>query len=290
LPGKLYLVGTPIGNLEDISLRALRVLREVDLILAEDTRRTRGLLAHFDIHTSLTSYHQHNEKSMAEKALVWLAEGCKLALVTDAGMPGISDPGEHLLQQALMKKVPVEVIPGPTAFALALVISGLPADRFTFWGFPPRQGKERQELLVAALSRQETSVFYEAPTRISRTLTDLAAIAPERPAAVARELTKIHEEVTRGSLLELAQVFGERETKGEICLVVAGRSPEEKEISLGSDSPPPDPVALVAQLQAEGFTRKQALRETAQRLGLSRREVYQKVVLQKNTKDTSFRN
>ncbi|MGI6129180.1 MAG: 16S rRNA (cytidine(1402)-2'-O)-methyltransferase [bacterium] len=287
MQGKLYIVGTPIGNLEDISLRALRVLKGVDLILAEDTRRTRGLLTHYNIHTSLTSYHKHNERGMADRALRWLREGRHLALVTDAGLPGISDPGEHLIRQVRQKGMVVEVVPGPTAFALALIASGLPADRFTFWGFVPRVGKDREELFVTALSRLETGIFYEAPTRIGRTLADLAALVPERPAAVARELTKIHEEIKQGSLAELAQIFGGQETKGEICLVVAGRSPEEKELSLAAKTPPPTPEELVAHLQAEGFERKQALREAAKRLGLSRREVYQHLVRQKQKKDTN---
>lgn len=288
MPGKLYLVGTPIGNLEDISFRALKVLKEADLILAEDTRRTRGLLTHFDIHTSLTSYHEHNERNMAPKAVAWLQNGQDLALVTDAGLPGISDPGQHLVQQAVEQGLTVEVVPGPTAFALALVVSGLPTERFTFWGFPPRRGKERREFFMEAMSRLETGIFYEAPTRLVRTLEDLAALVPERQAAVVRELTKIHEEVQRGSLAKLTKVFRQRKVKGEICIVVSGRSPEEKQ-SLPTPHllPLPDPVSLVAELQAQGFERKQAMREAAQRLGISRREVYQRILLEKQKQDPS---
>lgn len=286
MPGKLYLVGTPIGNLEDISFRALKVLKEVDLILAEDTRRTRGLLSHFDIQASLRSYHEHNERNMAPKAVAWLQEGQNLALVTDAGLPGISDPGQYLVQQAMEKGLPVEAVPGPTAFALALVVSGLSTERFTFWGFPPRRGKERRQFLMTALSRPETGIFYEAPTRLIRTLNDLASLVPGRPAAVARELTKVYEEVQRGSLAELAQAFSQREIKGEICLVVAGRPPEEKELLVPATSlPQPDPASLVSKLQAKGYGRKQSMREAARRLGISRREVYQKVVAEKQKQD-----
>lgn len=290
MPGKLYLVGTPIGNLEDISGRALRVLKEVDLILAEDTRRTRGLLAHFDLHTALTSYHEHNERQMAAKAVTWLLAGQKLALVTDAGLPGISDPGCHLVQQAVENQVPVEAIPGPTAFALALVISGLPTERFTFWGFPPRQGQERRELFLTALSRPETGIFYEAPTRLVRTLKDLAELAPERPAAVARELTKVYEEVQRGSLAELVRLFDRRQIKGEICLVLRGRLPEEESLVATHGSPPSDPVSLVARFQEEGLERKEAMRAAARKLGLSRREVYRRMVAAKQKQDSNTYN
>lgn len=285
MPGKLYLVGTPIGNLEDISFRALRVLKEVDLILAEDTRRTRGLLTHFDIHTSLSSCHEHNERDMAPKAVTWLQEGQNLALVTDAGLPGISDPGEYLVKQALEGGIAVEAVPGPSAFVLALVVSGLSAEHFTFWGFPPRRGKERREFFMNALSRRETAIFYEAPTRLVDTLDDLAAMAPERQASVARELTKVYEEVQRGSLTELASRFRRREVRGEVCLVVSGRPPEEEELFL-PEHPLPDPVSLVAELETNGFERKQAMREAAKRLGLSRREIYRRIVAEKQEQDT----
>ena len=285
--GKLYLVGTPIGNLEDISLRALRVLKEVDLILAEDTRRTRGLLAHFDLGTSITSCHEHNERQLADKALAWLQTGKNLALVTDAGLPCISDPGQYLVQEVLANRLPVAAIPGPTAFALALIVSGLPTDQFTFWGFPPRQGNKRQELFRTALSNPETSIFYEAPTRLVRTLTDLAQLAPDRPAAVARELTKIYEEVQRGSLAQLAVQFKQRRLKGEICLVVRGRSADEGPLLLAAE-PLPNPVTLVARLEAEGLDRKEAMRAAARKLGLSRRNVYQQLLKarQKQKQDT----
>ncbi|NMA54828.1 MAG: 16S rRNA (cytidine(1402)-2'-O)-methyltransferase [Firmicutes bacterium] len=277
MSGKLHLVGTPIGNLEDMSFRAVRVLKEADLILAEDTRRTRGLLTHFGLKTPLASCHEHNEREMAAKAIAWLLEGQELALVTDAGLPGISDPGQHLLREAVKNKIPVEVIPGPTAFVLALIISGLPTERFTFWGFPPRKGGKRLELFQTALSRPETGIFYEAPTRLASTLKELAELAPARPAAVARELTKVYEEVQRGSLAELAGSFRRRPLKGEFCLVIQGQQAEEKSLA-DAVSPAPDPVMLVSRLEAEGLERKEAMRAVARQLGVSRREIYRQVL------------
>ncbi|MDI3522137.1 MAG: rRNA (cytidine1402-2-O)-methyltransferase [Bacillota bacterium] len=279
MAGTLYLVGTPIGNLEDISLRALRILKEADLILAEDTRRTRKLLSHYDIHTPLRSYHEHNERALAPEALARLEGGANLALVTDAGLPGISDPGAFLVQAAAARGIPVAAVPGPTAFALALVVSGLSTERFAFWGFPPRQGRERREFLAAALAEEKTAIFYEAPTRLARTLADLAELAPARRAAVVRELTKVHEEVCRGVLAELATTFADREVKGEICLVVAGRPAGEKEGTAARLEA--DPVRLVEDLLRQGWERKEALREAARRSGLSRRAVYSAWVAKK---------
>lgn len=281
MPGTLYLVGTPIGNLEDITLRALRVLREADLILAEDTRRTRKLLSHYDIHTPLQSYHEHNERALAPLLLDRQAGGENLALVTDAGLPGISDPGTYLVQLAIRRGLPVVVIPGPTAFASALVVSGLSTERFAFWGFPPRRGRERAELFSAALNDTKTAIFYEAPTRLARTLKDLAALAPERSAAVVRELTKVHEEVCRGTLAELAGAFSQREVKGEVCLVVEGKPEDLRAEEAAGPAAEKDPVMLVEELLRQGFARKEALREAARRLGLSRRAVYSALLAKK---------
>lgn len=281
MAGTLYLVGTPIGNLEDITLRALRILKEVDLILAEDTRRTRKLLSHYEIHTPLKSYHEHNERTLAPELLARLAAGTSLALVTDAGLPGISDPGAYLVKTAVEQGLPVTAVPGPTAFALALVLSGLPTECFTFWGFPPRRGREREEVFAAALAETKTAVFYEAPTRLGRTLTDLAALAPARRAAVVRELTKVHEEVRRGTLAELAAAFAQEEVKGEICLVVAGEPAGEKQPTEEAVRLERDPAILVEDLLRQGWERKAALREVARRSGLSRRVVYSAWVAQK---------
>jgi 16S rRNA (cytidine1402-2'-O)-methyltransferase len=277
MSGTLYLVGTPIGNLEDITLRALRILREVDLILAEDTRHTRKLLAHYDIHTPLKSYHEHNERSAAQEARERLEAGQNLALVTDAGLPGISDPGAQLVQLAAEHGLPTVVVPGPTAFVLALVLSALPTERFAFWGFPPRQGRQRDEFFAAALQAPETIVFYESPKRIGRTLADLSALAPERRAAVVRELTKVHEEVRRGTLAELAAEYAHREVKGEICLVVAGQ-PVRGASAVARMAREDDPARLVQALIAKGYGRKDALREAARQLGIARREVYNAVL------------
>lgn len=281
MPGTLYLVGTPIGNLEDITLRALRILKEVDLILAEDTRRTRKLLSHYDIHTPLQSYHEHNERALAPHLLDRQAGGENLALVTDAGLPGISDPGNYLVQLAIQRGLPVAVIPGPTAFASALVVSGLSTRRFAFWGFPPRKGRERAEFFSTALDDSKTAIFYEAPTRLARTLKDLAALAPERPAAVVRELTKVHEEVCRGTLAELAGAFSGREVKGEVCLVIEGKPASGWTDEAAGPAAETDPVRLVEDLLGQGFERKEALREAARRLGLSRRAVYSALLTKK---------
>ncbi|MDK2881763.1 MAG: rRNA (cytidine1402-2-O)-methyltransferase [Bacillota bacterium] len=282
MPGTLYLVGTPIGNLEDITLRALRILREVNLILAEDTRRTRKLLSHYDIHTPLQSYHEHNERALAPRLLDRQAGGENLALVTDAGLPGISDPGTYLVKLAIERGLPVAVIPGPTAFASALVVSGLSTQRFAFWGFPPRQGRERAEIFRAALDDSKTAIFYEAPTRLARTLKDLAALVPDRPAAVVRELTKVHEEVSRGTLAQLAGVFSEREVKGEVCLVIEGKPANAKHSEeTAGPAKEADAVTLVENLLSQGYERKEALREAARCLGLSRRAVYSALLTKK---------
>lgn len=220
----LYLVPTPIGNLEDVTLRALRVLREADLVACEDTRTSGVLLAHYGIETPRTSYHDHNERQKAPELIARMQAGETVALVTDAGTPGISDPGFYLVRECLRAGLPVEALPGPTAFVPALVLSGLPTERFVFEGFlPPKKG--RQTRLRALAEEERTLVLYESPHRLVRTLGQLAEhLGPERPAAVARELTKKFEEVARGSLAELAADFGARpKVRGEIVLVVGGR-------------------------------------------------------------------
>lgn len=276
--GTLYLCATPIGNLEDITLRVLRVLREADLIAAEDTRHTRKLLSHYDLHTPLTSYHRYNYKKKGGYLLDALSSGKNIALVSDAGMPGVSDPGAELVAAALEKGLKVMPVPGPSASIAALVVSGLSADAFVFTGFLPVAKKLRQERLNELRAQRDTLIFYEAPHRLGKTLSCLVETLGNRPAAAARELTKKHEEVVRGSLTELAEHFKENEPRGEFTLVVAGAAsvdaPQKKE-------PPWQGLGLVfhvAELEAEGIPKKEAIREVARLRGLSRREVYRAVV------------
>ncbi|MBL7770573.1 MAG: 16S rRNA (cytidine(1402)-2'-O)-methyltransferase [Flavipsychrobacter sp.] len=218
----LYLVPSPIGNLQDITLRALDVLKEVDVILAEDTRNSARLLNHFQIQKPLTPYHQHNEHKVLQHLVDQLVAGKHMAVLTDAGTPGISDPAFLLVRECIRNDVKVETLPGATAFVPALVNSGLPINRFCFEGFLPLK-KGRQTLLKKLATEERTMVFYESPMRLVKTLEELQTyFGPERQAAVSRELTKLFEETKRGSLAELAQYFGSKPVKGEIVLVVEG--------------------------------------------------------------------
>lgn len=220
---KLYLVPTPIGNLEDITLRAIQVLKRVDLILAEDTRTSGHLLRHLDISKPLQSYHIHNEHQTVSRLTERLLKGETMALVSDAGTPAISDPGFLLVRECLRQNIPVECLPGPTAFVPALVNSGLPADRFTFEGFLPHK-KGRQTRMKELAEETRTMVFYESPHRLLKSLGQMAEyFGTDRPASVSRELTKLYEETIRGSLQEIIAYFAEKSIKGEIVIVVAGK-------------------------------------------------------------------
>jgi len=220
--GTLYIVSTPIGNLEDITLRALRVLREVRLIAAEDTRRTGLLLKHFDIHAPLTSYFEGNEMRKRETILARLKEGQDVALVSDAGTPGISDPGFRLMKRAIEEDVQIVPIPGPSAVITALSVAGLPTDAFLFKGFLPHRSKRRRDLLAEVKDFRETLIVYESPHRITETLQDLLEILGDREIVLTRELTKIHEEILRGKVSDLQHRLGGRPLKGEITLVISG--------------------------------------------------------------------
>ena len=225
MAGKLYIVPTPVGNLEDMTLRAIRVLREADLILAEDTRTSSVLLRHFDIHRPLQSHHKFNEHQTVQLVTERILSGLNVALVSDAGTPGISDPGFLLARTCAQEGIEVETLPGATACIPAIVSSGLPCDRFVFEGFLP-QKKGRQTLLQALSGETRTMVFYESPYRLVKTLEQMAEFfGGERLCSVAREISKVHEEHRRGSLQELAAWFREHEPKGEIVLVVAGAEP-----------------------------------------------------------------
>lgn len=222
-PGKLYVCATPIGNLEDITLRVLRILKEVDLIAAEDTRRTRGLLTHYGIKTPLTSYHEHNEIRKGEELVGKLKAGQDIALVSESGMPSISDPGFRLVRSCLEEDIAVEVLPGPSAALTALVASGLATDRFAFEGFLPRKKGKREKMLAELASETRTIILYESPHRIERTLESIATIMGGRRMVLARELTKKFEEVRRGTAQEIFRSVKENPPKGEIVLVIEGR-------------------------------------------------------------------
>lgn len=271
-PGRLFVCGTPIGNLGDAAPRLLDTLRAVPLIAAEDTRHTRKLLTRFDIHTRLVSYHQHNERGRLAELLDHLRGGQDLALVSDAGTPGVSDPGLHLVDAALAAGLPVVAVPGPSAVTTALACSGFPADRFVFDGFVPRGGAERRARLQEWARETRTVVCFEAPSRVAATLAALAELAPDRLVVVARELTKVHEEFWRGTAREAAAAFAAREARGEFTLVLAPvvvpvAAPVEADVD----------AALQALLGA-GMGVKEASARVAERHGLARREAYRRAL------------
>jgi 16S rRNA (cytidine1402-2'-O)-methyltransferase len=271
--GSLYVVATPIGNLADISLRALEVLRSIDLIAAEDTRHTRKLLSHYDIHKPLLSYHSQNMQQRGSELIKKLIAGEKIALVTDAGTPGISDPGSLLVRQALDNELQVISIPGPVALITALVISGLPTQPFAFLGFPPPRGAGRKRFFEAYAGLLMTIILYESPQRLKRTLGDLLTFWGDRRIAVARELTKKFEEQFRGTITEAQSHFAEA-VKGELTLVVAGAEPEEPG---GGDAD--EWVEQLEELLADGKTTvKEAAGMIAAKYRISRRDVYQKAI------------
>jgi len=271
----LYVVATPIGNLEDITLRALRVLKEVDVIACEDTRQTQKLLNHYSISTKTTSYHEHNEQEKAEELVAQMEAGASVALVTDAGMPGISDPGYRLITLAIARGISVVPLPGASAFLAALVASGLPTDSFLFNGFLPAKRGERRSALEAIKSSGRTEVFYEAPHRIVETLEDVVELlGTGRNVVVAREVTKIHEEFLRGSAGEVLETLKARETvKGEITLLIGKAEGQEDR---GADAS----VGLgvrerVAQIMAEEkVDKKAALKKVAKERRMSKSEAY----------------
>lgn len=274
MAGELYLCSTPIGNLEDITLRALRILREADLIAAEDTRHTRKLLHHYQIDTPLTSYHEHNARQKGAYLLELLREGKVIALVSDAGTPGISDPGTLLVQQAIEAGIPVTPIPGATAAITALSISGLATDKFVFEGFLPRSPRERKERLEKLAREDRTIILYEAPHRLVATLKVISEVLPHRRMAVARELTKHYEEVIRGSTEEILAHFRETTPRGEFTLILEGCREGEREQQQEIEA---DPEELVRTLEEQGYDWKAAIKEAAKRLGMPKREVYRLV-------------
>ena len=270
MPGTLYIVATPIGNLEDITFRALRILREADLIACEDTRQTQKLLGHYKISKRLISYHEHNERSRSEELIAELQSGKNIALVTDAGTPLISDPGYRLVAGARRAAIPVSPIPGPGAFLAALSASGLGTDSFIFLGFLPAKKTQRCQLLEQWKEAPAALVFYEAPHRIVEAIEDIGEILGDREIVLARELTKIHEEFLRGTPREVVETLRARQAlKGEITLMVAKRETPE------ADDRPLE--AAVEELVQAGVAKMEALKIVAKRRGLSKREVYKQL-------------
>lgn len=279
MPGVLYLCATPIGNLRDITLRALEVLKEADVIVAEDTRRTRKLLSHYGITTPLSaSLYQGVEEERVEDVLALLRAGKKVALVSDAGTPLISDPGFPLVRACIREGIPVVPVPGPSAVLAALVGSGLPTDRFLFAGYPPRKPGERRRWLSELLSIPATVILFESPHRLISTLEILAELDPQRPTVVARELTKIHEEFVRGTSAQVLAVFQSRgKVLGE-CVILFG--PPEKAIARKEG----EIFTTYEDFLAQGLSPKEAIKETARALGLPKREVYR--ILHREEKPT----
>ncbi|HEY0428732.1 MAG TPA: 16S rRNA (cytidine(1402)-2'-O)-methyltransferase [Pyrinomonadaceae bacterium] len=272
MTGTLFLVATPIGNLQDISLRALETLKSVDLIACEDTRHTRKLLTHFGISARLVSYHEHNETERAEELSELLEQGKSIAVVSDAGTPAICDPSFRIVQKAQEIGARVVPIPGAVAFVSALIASGLPTDSVFFGGFLPSKKGERQTRLREVMEIPATLVFYETPHRIAKALADCAEILGNRKAAVARELTKIHEEIVRGDLHELIEKFTVKPAKGEIVLVIErGRKSEARGQSLQFLT------ERISELEGAGFDSKTALKKAAKEFGLSKSEAYRQV-------------
>lgn len=269
MPGTLYVVATPIGNLSDITLRALETLRRVDLIAAEDTRVTHNLLERYDIHTPTTPYHQHTLERKARTLIDMLKAGKNIALVSDAGTPGISDPGHEIIALAIADGIPVIAIPGPNAILTALVVSGLPTRRFAFDGFPPRRSGERKAYFTSLAYEQRTMVFYESPHRLLSTLKDMQAVWDNRQIAVIREATKVFEEVHRGTISSAIEKFTEVTPRGEFTIVVSGSNGEPERTSNEQVE------SALRKLLDEGMTERDAVRAASSVCDIPRKEVYQ---------------
>ena len=273
MTGTLYLVATPIGNLEDMTFRAVKILREVDLIAAEDTRHTRKLLTHFEIHTPLVRYDEFSKVQQGEKILQELLSGKNVAQVSDAGLPAISDPGADLVKLAIENEIKVCPIPGANAALSALICSGLDTKNFFFAGFLPKSLKSRKDFLQNLSSREETLIFYESPHRLKKILFELKEIFGDRKISIARELTKIHEEFLRGKISELENKF--EDAKGEFVIVVEGNLNGEKNIATSQEE---NFLDFCKNLIATGIDKKSAIRQTTGKFNLSRREIYNALV------------
>lgn len=282
MSGILYLVGTPIGNLEDLTLRAKRVLGEVDLVAAEDTRRTVHLLSHLGISKPIVSYHEHNRRTAGGRLIAALQEGRSVALVSDAGMPVVSDPGSDLVREAAAQGIAVTVVPGPCAVSSALALSGMDGARYAFEGFLPREGKTRRSALQALKAEPRPLVLYEAPHRLRRTLQDLQDTLGDREAALCNDITKFYERVDRARLSALLALTAEKEPRGEYAIVVG-----PADAQTGQDTAPTavaDPVERALELMAGGMSRTEAAKQAAKELGTTRNAVYQ-ALLQRQDQD-----
>jgi 16S rRNA (cytidine1402-2'-O)-methyltransferase len=273
--GCLYLVATPIGNLEDITVRALRVLGEVDLIACEDTRRTAKLLNHYSLKKETLSYHEHNEMIRAPELIIRMEQGARVALVSDAGTPVISDPGHHLVNLCLRHRIPVIPIPGPSALIAALAVSGLPTEEFVFVGFLPSRTGDRRKALDRLASETRTLIFYEAPHRLVEMLAATLDRFGRRPTVIARELTKIHEEFLRGDLAELLVVARRTPLRGEVTVLIGGAQPGEAPIELPT-APLRERVEQI--MREQNVQRNAALKQAARERGLTRREAYEQLL------------
>ena len=276
MPGTLYLVATPIGNLSDITHRALQVLRDVDLIACEDTRHTHKLLSHYGITTKTISYHEHNEQQRSAQLIDQLKQGSRIAVVSDAGTPAISDPGFRLVRAAIENEVLVVPVPGPSALISALIAAGLPTDEFFFAGFLPPRSNARRARLSELQSVRGTLIFYEAPHRLAATLKDAYEILGERDAVVARELTKVHEEIRRGRLSEVSDHYEHEEPRGEIVVLI-----DRNVIAAAKQQS--SVAALVDQFEQDGMDQRAALKKAARELGISRAEAYRKLIAERKT-------
>lgn len=272
--GKLYICPTPIGNLEDITYRTIRILKEVDLIACEDTRRTGRLLKHFEIDNDLISYHEHNEKMRTEEIINKLMMNQDIALVSDAGMPGLSDPGEILIKAVINQGIEVIPLPGPSAAVPALVTSGFTTDRFIFEGFLPRKGQARKDRLASIKLDERTTIIYESPYRTKDTVNDLASLMPDREIALIREISKMHEEKIYGTAGDIRKRIAEREIKGEIVIVISGNQSLSKEDKLTD-------LSILEHLELlidNGYTKKKAIKEVAKIRDLSKSIVYKEAI------------
>ena len=279
MPGTLYLVATPIGNLADMTHRAIQVLKEVELIACEDTRHTQKLLNHYGITTKTISYHDHNEQQRARQLVESLKNGSSIAVVSDAGTPAISDPGFRLVRAAIEIDAPVVPIPGPSALISALIAAGLPTDEFFFAGFLPARSNQRRARLAEIKSIPGTLIFYEAPHRLDATLKDAYEMLGEREAVVARELTKVHEEIKRGRLSELASHYAsENNARGEIVVLI-----DRTVLDAASNEPSASISKLVDRYEQEGLDHRAALKKAARELGLSRAEAYRRLVVERSS-------
>jgi 16S rRNA (cytidine1402-2'-O)-methyltransferase len=270
--GTLYVVATPLGNLGDLSPRAAETLKRVAVVAAEDTRHSKPLLAHAGSQAELISFHEHSSDRALERLLRILLNGRDVALITDAGTPAISDPGVELVAEARQRGIPIVTIPGPTAVAASLAVSGIPGDRYVFLGFLPRKGSDRRRLLLTAASSEWTVVMFEAPNRVTQLLADLIAVCgPDRRAAVSRELTKVFEETRAGTLQELSEHYAEAPVRGEVTVVLSGTGKPHVE------ERPPDPVERARALLDEGLSRKDVADRLAEETGISRNSAYRLV-------------